>query len=102
MNHKNLCLGTVQFGLNYGINNTTGKIKDLQIKNILNYAKSKGIEWLDTAQNYGNAEELIGQSLKNKNDFKIVNKINSIVKSEYSEQIIERYEINFQDSLKTL
>jgi len=102
MNNKNLCLGTVQFGLNYGINNTTGKIKDIQIKNILNYAKSKSIEWLDTAQNYGNAEELIGKSLINKNDFKIINKINSIVKFQYSEKLIERYESNFQDSLKKL
>lgn len=58
-----LCLGTVQLGLKYGINN---QIKRQPTKNegykILQSAYEKGIEYLDTASVYGTAEELIGQS----------------------------------------
>ena len=58
-----LCLGTVQLGLNYGINN---QIKRQPTKNegyqILRTAYENGIEYLDTASAYGTAEELIGES----------------------------------------
>ena len=36
-----LILGTVQFGLKYGINNTHGKIGDKEINEILKYAHQK-------------------------------------------------------------
>ena len=58
-----LCLGTVQLGVNYGINN---QIKRQPTRaegyQILRFACKKGIEYLDTASAYGSAEELIGES----------------------------------------
>lgn len=56
-----LILGTVQFGLNYGINNTQGKPAKENVFKILSYAYEKGIRYLDTAELYGDAHNLIGE-----------------------------------------
>jgi aryl-alcohol dehydrogenase-like predicted oxidoreductase len=58
-----LCLGTVQFGLDYGISNRSGRPDGVEISNILNYAAESGVGYLDTAADYGNSEELIGRHL---------------------------------------
>ena len=55
-----LILGTVQMGLNYGINNSTGKISVRKAIEILEYAYESGIRVLDTAEVYGNAHQVIG------------------------------------------
>ena len=55
-----LILGTVQFGLKYGINNTIGKLKKDEVLSLLKVAYSSGIRTLDTAEAYGNAHQLIG------------------------------------------
>jgi aryl-alcohol dehydrogenase-like predicted oxidoreductase len=56
-----LILGTVQFGLKYGINNSLGKPEKESVFDILTYAHNNGIKYLDTAELYGNAHELIGE-----------------------------------------
>jgi aryl-alcohol dehydrogenase-like predicted oxidoreductase len=48
-----LCLGTASFGLSYGITNVAGKIPEYDARNILSYAESAGIVFLDCAQGYG-------------------------------------------------
>ena len=55
-------IGTVQFGTDYGISNEQGKTKPEGVKAILNYAREAGIDTLDTASAYGNAEEVLGQN----------------------------------------
>jgi uncharacterized protein len=55
-----LVLGTVQFGLPYGINNKTGQPKLSESLEILKEAKRNGIEWLDTAEAYYSAQNIIG------------------------------------------
>ncbi|MBO6660487.1 MAG: aldo/keto reductase [Roseivirga sp.] len=55
-----LILGTVQLGLNYGINNSRGKPSRRQSYAILDYAVNKGIGYLDTAAAYGDSEKIIG------------------------------------------
>ncbi len=55
-----IILGTAQFGLNYGINNLTGKPSNLQVIEILNFASENRIKILDTADAYGDAAEIIG------------------------------------------
>lgn len=64
---EKLILGTVQFGLNYGINNSTGKPAKAEIFDILNYATEHGIQELDCAQAYGDAQMIIGDFLKQSN-----------------------------------
>ena len=57
-----LTLGTVQFGMHYGINNLFG-VPDLDRSlSIINEAVSKGIKSIDTACAYGNAEDILGIS----------------------------------------
>jgi aryl-alcohol dehydrogenase-like predicted oxidoreductase len=53
-------LGTVQMGLNYGINNTSGKVSLEDSHEILEYAFDHGIRILDSAEAYGNAHDVIG------------------------------------------
>lgn len=55
-----IILGTVQFGLPYGINNQAGKPGQETVFEILNQAYDSGIRILDTAEVYGNAHDLIG------------------------------------------
>ena len=49
-------LGTVHFGLDYGINNDVGKISEDDAFRILMISYQNGIRTLDTAGNYGNSE----------------------------------------------
>lgn len=67
-----ISIGTAQFGMKYGITNSTGQTGSEQVSSILNFAKLNKIEKIDTAPAYGNAEEILGQ---NKIDqFKVVSK----------------------------
>ena len=64
LNISTFSLGTVQLGMNYGINNATGK-PDAETSNaILNLAMENGINVLDTAGSYGDSEIVIGNWLK--------------------------------------
>ena len=64
MKTSRLVLGTVQFGLNYGIANTHGKPSDDQVADILSAAYRSGIRLLDTAASYGESEQVLGRVLK--------------------------------------
>lgn len=56
-----LALGTVQFGLNYGIANQTGQMGRNDCERILALATRAGIDVLDTAISYGDSEERLGE-----------------------------------------
>jgi len=57
-----LALGTVQFGLAYGIANQSGQVSQAEIDRILNLARGNGIHVLDTAIGYGDSEFRLGQA----------------------------------------
>ena len=42
-----ICLGTAQFGLPYGITNTAGQVAETEVRRILELAAQAGIELLD-------------------------------------------------------
>lgn len=63
-----MTLGTVQLGMDYGINNTTGKPDMNAAHEILRTALQNGITSLDTANAYGDSENVIGSYLKQSND----------------------------------
>jgi aryl-alcohol dehydrogenase-like predicted oxidoreductase len=70
-----LCLGTAQFGLDYGISNVYGKVPRHEVLKILNYAWQNDITMIDTASAYGDSESSIGESLgKIKKHFQIITK----------------------------
>src|SRR6056297_1029414 len=61
MNNHKLCLGTAQFGLDYGVANKNGKPSLGKSFEMLDFAFESGIRWFDCAQAYGNAEEVLGE-----------------------------------------
>jgi len=73
-----LCLGSVQFGMNYGVRGQ----KQPSLKeavDMLDYATQNGIDTIDTAYNYGSAEEVIGCFIQdnriNRNKISIISKL---------------------------
>ena len=56
-----LALGTVQFGLNYGIANQQGQASRDEARSILEHARSNGMDMLDTAIAYGESEQRLGK-----------------------------------------
>jgi len=57
-----LALGTVQFGLEYGVANQAGRVQLEDVRNILQEAAAQGIDTLDTAIAYGESESALGQA----------------------------------------
>lgn len=55
-----LALGTAQFGLSYGVANQRGQVSRDEAAAILSHAQSVGIDMLDTAIAYGDAETRLG------------------------------------------
>lgn len=55
-----MALGTAQFGLDYGISNTVGRVQKSDAAEILKLAKSLCIDTLDTATAYGESEKVLG------------------------------------------
>lgn len=56
-----LALGTVQFGIHYGVANSGGQVGETEAEAILKQASMLGIDMLDTAIAYGNSEEVLGK-----------------------------------------
>jgi len=67
-------LGTVQFGLNYGLSNSGGKTPRVEVCRILGEALLAGIRFIDSASLYGDSEEILGQSWPSGHNFKVVTK----------------------------
>ena len=57
-----LALGTVQFGLPYGVANTTGQVGPEAVAAVLKRARLAGIDTLDTAIAYGESEQRLGEA----------------------------------------
>lgn len=68
-----LALGTVQFGLPYGIANQVGQVSRLEAKRMLQLAAVNGIDTLDTAIAYGESETCLGEA--GVHEFKLVTKL---------------------------
>lgn len=74
---KNICLGTVQFGLDYGISNKFGKPIFKDIINIVECSLKNDINYFDTAQSYGDSEIVLGNAFK---ELAVESKVNVITK----------------------
>jgi aryl-alcohol dehydrogenase-like predicted oxidoreductase len=58
---RRIALGTVQFGLPYGIANKVGQVERTAAASILTDARAAGIDTLDTAIAYGQSEQVLGE-----------------------------------------
>ncbi len=73
-----IALGSAQFGLNYGISNTGGKVPVSEVRSILSLAKSKQINIVDTAYAYGDSEAVLGSIIGEDSFFNVVSKTRSL------------------------
>lgn len=95
------CLGTVQFGLKYGINNAIDRQPSKnECFDILDKAIECDIEYFDTASVYGNAEEILGAYGK-LNNKKIISKLNP-TKSFLSSNMVDSVIKDCEATLKKL
>ena len=91
-----IILGTVQFGLDYGVNNQKGIPSSNEIKKILDFAFNRKINILDTAEAYGNSQERIGEYIKKSNNkFKIITKYSKL-RNDLPSNIIDRVKKNLE------
>ena len=70
-----LALGTAQFGFDYGITNTVGRVPECEVDRILEFAAESGIRFIDTAIAYGNSEDILGRYSQLSYRFKYISKI---------------------------
>ena len=105
MKESKLVLGTVQFGLRYGIANTSGQPAAEMVRKILRTAYECGIRTLDTAAGYGESEIVLGRELASLNllrEMKIVSKV-SPLPPDISQAEAEKYIFNsIEKSLSNL
>lgn len=64
INVSKMTLGTVQLGMNYGVNNKNGMPTEEESFAILDAAYEGGVTILDTSDDYGKSEEVIGKYLQ--------------------------------------
>ena len=93
-----LCLGTAQFGLAYGITNAAGQVSEEAVAQLLEQAGNVGIRWLDTAQAYGNAEEVLGRHLPKSHKFQLISKLPAQPQHAFRPQDKELWEQAYQVS----
>ncbi|MBI3999038.1 MAG: aldo/keto reductase [Candidatus Omnitrophica bacterium] len=68
-------LGTAQFGLDYGVSNTNGRLPRDEISRILDRAGCvPSIQVIDTAPAYGESEKILGEFLVSGDRFRIISK----------------------------
>lgn len=68
-----IILGCAQFGIDYGVSNESGIVSSKRVLELINFAREKNIDTLDTARAYGSSEQKLGEvGIK---DFKIITKL---------------------------
>ena len=80
-----IALGTVQWGLDYGISNTNGIPTDAELDAIVRLAVQNRIDLFDTASQYGNAEQRVGNYTTNNSS--VVSKFSSVNHSSLENEI---------------
>lgn len=81
-------IGTVQFGLDYGVSNVSGRVPESEVKTILDLAQARALSLLDTAAAYGDAEAVLGRCNIGQRPFRVVTKLPRLP-MELSEDAIE-------------
>jgi|WetSurMetagenome_2_1015567.scaffolds.fasta_scaffold80708_2 aryl-alcohol dehydrogenase-like predicted oxidoreductase len=101
-------IGTVQFGLSYGVSNTQGQTSISEVKKILQCAKQHNISILDTAATYGASEAVLGKTVNDEDYlsdgdyFKIVTKTPKANLDITFDKNAEIFESTFFNSLQKL
>ena len=105
MESNKLCLGTVEFGLEYGLNNEFGRPTQKEVFEMLDLARENGIKVFDTASAYGDAEERIGEYINSrecKNEIKVISKLSPKLFTNGFERPVQTIKEEVEKSLKKL
>ncbi len=105
MSISKMVLGTVQLGLDYGINNPKGRPSKSESLAILARAHEQGIRVFDTAFGYGDAEEIIGEFIAAKklgDQVRIISKLDPNCVPENSKDVLRIVENGLRASLRRL
>ena len=99
-----LGLGTVQFGLDYGIANKDGQVSLGMAKAIMQSANDHGLTVIDTAAAYGSSEEVLGLCFDEvfPDDFSIFTKTKPLRLPEIRAEHIDDVEATFANSLQKM
>jgi aryl-alcohol dehydrogenase-like predicted oxidoreductase len=97
-----LALGTVQFGLDYGVSNRRGQVPANDVSKILSVARDCGVEWLDTAAAYGSSESVLGELKEAFPKFRICTKTAPIAGGKIDTTALDRVKQGFAQSLTRL
>lgn len=100
-----LTVGTVQFGMPYGVANQTGRPSFDTVCAIIREAWDHGVDVLDTAPGYGESEEWIGRALEKlglRGRMRIVTKMAPLPPDLPSPEAARRIEEGVSQSLKRL
>ena len=98
-----LCLGTVQFGMKYGINNSQGQPSLERCVEMMNYAVRNGIDSFDTATAYNEAESVVGHFLSQTPDkVNVISKLRPNCIEDSSSNIGDIIENELKSTLKKL
>ena len=92
-----IALGTVQFGMSYGVANQVGQITYKDGKAIIKEAKKAGVDTLDTAILYGRSEEVLGKI--DVSEFRVITKLPEIPQNKNIKEYILQ---SINDSLDRL
>jgi hypothetical protein len=79
MNSSRLALGTVQFGLSYGVSNRQGQTSLDVAGRMVSFAADIGVNTIDTAIDYGESEQVLGKI--GVGNFNVVSKLPPLPKS---------------------
>jgi aryl-alcohol dehydrogenase-like predicted oxidoreductase len=99
--HK-LGLGTVQFGLAYGVTNARGQVPRADVAAILEAALAAGVDLFDTAAAYGESETVLGELLPPAAPLRLVSKIPAIDAASIGETEIAACRDSVRRSLRRL
>jgi len=88
-----LGLGTVQFGLEYGVSNRQGRPAEREVAAILGRAAERGVSYIDTAPTYGDAEILIGRHLPRGHKIRVLTKTPALpdatIDARYEQRVLD-------------
>ena len=79
-----------------------GQVLEDAAASMLQQAMRVGIRWIDTAQSYGSAEEVLGRQLPASHRFSLVSKLPAQLQSVFCAQDAEFWEKSFHSSCKHL
>ena len=100
------CIGTAQFGMDYGIANLSGKLTQKEIDRVVSLSIKNDVIYFDTAQSYGSSEKKLGkaiQKIQRPINFKVISKLEPNLKIDSISSIVDSVKLSIKNlHLKSL